>query len=81
MNAYTYHEAISFVLALPFANLPSDIVSIPASFGSLLKEAGLLFSRAIGGRFSTRVRQLVDNGYMLRSVVDGLLAVREEEAQ
>jgi transposase len=45
---------------------------------SLLKECGLLFPRAIGGQFRTRVRQLVDDGHMLRSVIDGLLAVHEE---
>jgi transposase len=45
---------------------------------SLLKESGLLFPRAIGGRFRTRVRQLVDDGHVLRPVIDGLLAVHEE---
>ena len=49
---------------------------------SLLKESGLLFPRAIGSRFRTRVRHLVDDGHMLRSVIDGLLGVHEEvEAQ
>ena len=49
---------------------------------SLLKESGLLFPRAIGGRFRTLVRQLIDDGHVLRSVIDGLLAVHEEvEAQ
>ena len=49
---------------------------------SPLKESGLLFPRAIGGQFRTRVRQLVDDGHMLRAVIDGLLAVHVEvEAQ
>ena len=45
---------------------------------SLLKEVGLLFSRAIGGQFRIRVLQLVDDQHVLRSIVDGLLAVHEE---
>jgi transposase len=49
---------------------------------SLLKEAGLVFPRAIGRQFRTRVRQLIDKGHMLCSIVDGLLTVHEEvEAQ
>ena len=45
---------------------------------NLLKEVGLLFSRAIGGQFRVRVLQLVDDQHVLRSIVDGLLAVHEE---
>lgn len=49
---------------------------------SLLKECGLLFPRAIGGQFRIRVRQLIEDGHMLRPVINGLLAVHEEvEAQ
>jgi transposase len=49
---------------------------------SLLKEAGVLFPRAIGGQFRIRVRQLIDDGHILHSVIEGLLAVHEEvEAQ
>ena len=45
---------------------------------SLLKEIGLLFPRAIGRRFRSHVRQLVDNEHVLRSIVDGLLTVHEQ---
>ena len=45
---------------------------------SLLKEVGLTFPRAIGRQFRTRVRQLIDEGHILRSVIDGLLSVHEE---
>jgi transposase len=45
---------------------------------SLLKEVGLLFPRAIGGQFRIHVRHLVDDGHVLRSIVEGLLAVHEE---
>jgi len=45
---------------------------------SLLKETGLLFSRAIGGQFRSRVLQLVDPGHVLRPIVEGLLAVHEQ---
>jgi transposase len=45
---------------------------------SLLKEVGLLFPRAIGGQFRSHVRRLVDNKHVLRSIVDGLLAVHEQ---
>jgi transposase len=49
---------------------------------SLLKEAGVLFPRAIGGQFRIRVRHLIDDGHILHSVIEGLLAVHEEvEAQ
>ena len=47
---------------------------------SLLKEIGLLFPRAIGGRFSDHVRRLLDQ-HVLRSIVDGLLAVHEQVEQ
>jgi transposase len=45
---------------------------------SLLKEVGLLFPRAIGGQFRIRVLQLVEDQHVLRSIVDGLLAVHDE---
>lgn len=45
---------------------------------SLLKEVGQLFPRAIGGQFRIHVRHLVDNEHVLRSIVDGLLAVHEK---
>jgi transposase len=41
---------------------------------SLLKEIGLLFPCAIGGQFRNHVRRLLDQ-HVLRSIVDGLLAV------
>jgi len=44
---------------------------------SLLKEIGLLFPRAIGGQFRNHVRRLLDQ-HVLRSIVDGLLAVHEQ---
>ena len=44
----------------------------------LLKEVGLLFPRAIGGQFRVRVRELVDHQHMLRSIIEGLLAVHEQ---
>src|SRR5579863_3799426 len=44
---------------------------------SLLKEIGLLFPRAIGGQFRNHVRRLLDE-HVLRSVVEGLLAVHEQ---
>jgi transposase len=47
---------------------------------SLLKEIGLLFPRAIGGQFRNHVRRLLDQ-HVLRSVVDGLLAVHEQVEQ
>ena len=50
---------------------------------SLLKEVGLLFPRAIGGRFRAHVVQLLGNEHTLRPIVDGLLSVHErvEEQQ
>lgn len=45
---------------------------------SLLKEVGLLFPRAIGRQFRTRVRQLLGDEHMLSPIVDGLLAVHEK---
>lgn len=49
---------------------------------SLLKEVGLLFPRAIGGRFRTHVLGVIDEQHVLRSIVEGLLAVHEQvEAQ
>jgi len=47
---------------------------------SLLKEIGLLFPRAIGGQFRNHVRRLLDD-HVLRSIVDGLLAVHEQVEQ
>jgi hypothetical protein len=47
---------------------------------SLLKEIGLLFPRAIDGQFRNHVRRLLDE-HVLRSVVDGLLAVHEQVEQ
>src|SRR5579863_1801613 len=44
---------------------------------NLLKEVGLLFPRAIGGQFRNHVRRLLDE-HVLRSVVEGLLAVHEQ---
>lgn len=45
---------------------------------SLLKEVGLLFRRAIGRQFRTRVLDLIDEKHVLRSIVEGLLAVHEK---
>jgi transposase len=45
---------------------------------SLLKEIGLLFPRAIGGQFRTHVLRLLDDKHVLRSIVEGLLAVHEQ---
>ena len=45
---------------------------------SLLKEVGLLFPRAIGGQFRTHVLGLIEDGHMLRPIVEGLLAVHEK---
>jgi transposase len=45
---------------------------------SLLKEVGLLFPRAIGGQFRTHVLGLIEDGHMLRPIVEGLLAVHEQ---
>ncbi len=45
---------------------------------SMLKEIGLLFPRAIGGRFRTHVLGLIDEKHVLRSIVEGLLAVHEQ---
>jgi transposase len=47
---------------------------------SLLKDIGLLFPRAIGGQFRNHVRRLLDQ-HVLRSIVDGLLAVHEQVEQ
>jgi transposase len=47
---------------------------------SLLKEIGLLFPRAIGEQFRSHVRRLLDQ-HVLRSIVDGLLAVHEQVEQ
>ena len=47
---------------------------------SLLKEIGLLFPRAIGGQFRNHVRRLLDE-HVLRSIVEGLLAVHEQVEQ
>lgn len=49
---------------------------------SLLKEIGLLFPRAIGRQFRTHVLRLLDDKHILRSIIEGLLAVHEQvEAQ
>lgn len=50
---------------------------------SLLKEVGLLFKRAIGHQFRTRVLGLIDEAHVLRPIVEGLLRVHEavEEQQ
>jgi transposase len=49
---------------------------------SMLKEIGLLFPRAIGGQFRTHVLGLIEEKHVLRSIVEGLLAVHEQvEAQ
>ena len=50
---------------------------------SLLKEVGLLFPHAIGGRFRAHVVQLLGDDHILRPIVDGLLNVHErvEEQQ
>lgn len=49
---------------------------------SLLKEVGMLFPRAIGGRFRAHVLGLLHETHMLRSIVEALLAVHEQvEAQ
>ncbi|MCW3476231.1 IS110 family RNA-guided transposase [Limobrevibacterium gyesilva] len=45
---------------------------------SLLKEIGLLFPRAIGGPFRTHVLRLLDDKHVLRSIVEGLLAVHQQ---
>lgn len=45
---------------------------------SLLKEVGLLFPRAIGRQFRTHVLGLIDEKHILRSIVEGLLAVHEQ---
>jgi transposase len=60
------------------ARLVSIRRSLENQVRGLLKESGLLFPRAIGGQFRTHVRQLIDDGHLLRSVIDGLLAVHEE---
>lgn len=44
---------------------------------SLLKEHGILFPRAIGAQFRTRVRELAGDGG-LRAIIDCLLAVHEQ---
>jgi transposase len=45
---------------------------------TLLKEIGLLFPRAIGGQFRNQVLHLLDDKHVLRSIVEGLLAVHEQ---
>ena len=45
---------------------------------SLLKEIGLLFPRAIGGQFRNHVRRLARSEHVLRSIIEGLLAVHEQ---
>lgn len=40
----------------------------------MLKEAGLLFPRAIGKQFREQVRRLLTEAHPLRRIVDGLLA-------
>ena len=44
----------------------------------MLKEIGLLFPRAIGGQFRTHVLSLVEKKHVLRSTIEGLLAVHEQ---
>jgi transposase len=45
---------------------------------SLLKEIGLLFPRAIGSQFRTHVLRLLGEEHVLRSIVEGLLAVHAQ---
>jgi transposase len=50
---------------------------------SLLKEIGLLFRRAIGSQFRAQMLRLLGDEHVLRSIIEGLLAVhaRVEEQQ
>ena len=50
---------------------------------SLLKEIGLLFPRAIGSQFRAQVLRLLGDEHVLRSIIEGLLALhaRVEEQQ
>jgi transposase len=47
---------------------------------SMLKEYGLLFSRAIGRPFRQQVLELVDAGHPLRVIVEALLSIHERVA-
>jgi transposase len=44
---------------------------------SMLKENGLLFSRAVGSQFRHRVRQLISYDHPLHSIIEALLAIHE----
>jgi len=48
---------------------------------SMLKEYGLLFSRAIGTQFRQHVFDLLDDGHQLRAIVEPLLAIHEQVCQ
>ena len=48
---------------------------------SMLKEYGLLFSRAIGAPFRQQVLGLTDASHPLRAVVDALLSIHEQVAR
>jgi transposase len=48
---------------------------------SMLKEYGLLFSRAIGAQFRQQVFELLEDGHQLRSVVEPLMAIHEQVCQ
>jgi transposase len=45
---------------------------------SMLKEYGLLFSRAIGSRFRQHVLELLFEDHALRAIIDPLLAIHEQ---
>lgn len=48
---------------------------------SMLKEYGLLFSRAIGTQFRQHVFDLLEDGHQLRAIVEPLLAIHEQVCQ
>ena len=48
---------------------------------SMLKEYGLLFSRAIGAPFRQQVVELMDVSHPLRAVVESLLSIHERVAE
>ncbi len=63
------------------ARLVSIRRDIENQIRSMLKEYGLLFSRAIGAPFRQQVIELMDASHPLRAIVESLLSIHERVAQ
>ena len=66
------------VAGVRFVSIRRDIEN---QVRSMLKEYGLLFSRAIGAPFRQQVIELMDVSHPLRAIVESLLSIHERVAQ